>query len=184
MKKNLFLHAICIMGCIACGIILCAAQTSFFPHYINDAFFVPDVLLCITVGIAVTAGRYGHIYGTLFGIFAGILADSTAGCGIFLLPLFYMLCAYGAYVCNQLIPNKKLLIYLSLGTISAALRTLVALVYVFLSAGSVPIPDIARYVCIPLFLGTVLALLFMYPASLLLTLPIRKINHQNIDKFT
>lgn len=184
MKKHIVLHAMTAIFSLLCGMLLCAAQTSFFPHYLNDSFLVPDLLLCVVVGIAITSERYGHIYGMLFGIYAGILADSTGSCGIFLLPLLYTLCAYGAYVCRQLIPNKKFLIYLAAGTLSAALRTIVAVIYVLLSSGSVPILDIARYVCIPLLFGTVLALIPAYPVSLMLTLPIRKIKHQNIDKFT
>ena len=124
----------------------------------------------------------GPLYGTLFGIFAGILADSTGGCGIFLLPLFYMLCGYGAHVCADLLPHKKIPVYFAVGTAAAFLRAVVAIIYVFLSAGSVPLFDVARYVCIPLILGTFVALLPAYFVSLILTLPIRKIKHQHIDK--
>ena len=189
MKKNVFLHAIVVVGCIICAILLCAAQTSFLPHYLNDAIFVPDLLLCMTVGLGILTGHakcgtYASAYSMVFGIFAGILADCTAGCGIFLLPLLYMLCGYGAYVCANLLPYKKFSLYLAVGAASAALRVLVAIIYVLLSKGSVPLPDIARYVCFPLLLGTVIALLPVYPASLVLTLPLRKIKHQNIDNFT
>ena len=184
MRKNIILHALTVLGCMICAILICAAQTSFFPHYLNDAFFVPDLLLCLTVGIGSLAGQHANIYGALFGIFAGILADCTGGCGIFLLPLLYMLCGYGAHVCADLFPGKKFPVYMAVGILSAVLRTIVAVIYVLLSAGSVPILDIARYVCIPLFLGTALALLPTFLASLLLTLPIRKIKHQNIDKLT
>ncbi len=179
MKKNALLHALTVMGCILCSILLCALQTSFLPHYLNDAFFVPDLLLCLTVGMGVLAGP---LYGSFLGIFAGILADSTGGCQIYLLPLFYMLCGYGAHVCVDLLPNKKFPVYIAMGTAAAALRAVVAVIYVFLSVGSVPVFDVARYVCIPLFLGTLLALLPTYFVSLLLTLPIRNIKHQTIDK--
>ena len=179
MKKNAVLHALTIIGCLACAILCCAAQTSFLPHYVSDAFFVPDLLLCLSVGLGILAGP---LYGTLFGIFAGILADATGGCGIFLLPLFYMLCAYGAHVCADLLPHKKIPVYLAVGAMVSCLRAIVAIIYVFLSAGSVPLFDVARYVCIPLILGTLLALLPMYFVSVALTLPIRKIKHQHIDK--
>ncbi|MBQ2256008.1 MAG: hypothetical protein II330_04005 [Clostridia bacterium] len=184
MRKHYVLHAMTAVGCVACAILLCAAQTSFFPHYLNDAILVPDLLLCMCVGIGVFAGRYAHIYGTLFGIFAGILADGTGGCGIFLLPLLYVLCAYGAYVCADLFPKRKFTVYLSFGAVASVLRVIVAILYVLLSGGSVPIPDVVRYVCIPLFFGTSIALLPLFPASWILTLPVRKIKHQNIDKFT
>lgn len=184
MKKIVFLHAISALGCVLGGILLCAVQTSFLPHYLNDAFFVPDLLLCLTVGLGVLAGAHGSIYGALFGIYAGVLADSTAGCGIFLLPLVYMLCGYGAHVCADLLPNKKFSVYIAVGAAAALVRALTSVIYVFLSAGSVPLPDVARYVCFPLLFGTLLALLPTYLASLVLTLPIRKIKHQNIDKFT
>jgi hypothetical protein len=182
MKKIVFLHAISALGCVLGGILLCAVQTSFLPHYLNDAFFVPDLLLCLTVGLGVLAGAHGSIYGALFGIYAGVLADSTAGCGIFLLPLVYMLCGYGAHVCADLLPNKKIPVYLGVGTVAAVLRAVVALVYVFLSVGSVQLLDVTRYVCIPLIFGTLVALLPTYTVSFLLTLPIRKIKHQHIDK--
>ena len=186
MKKNAVLHAITIIGILCCGILLCAAQTSFLPHYLNDAYFVPDLLLCMTVGLGVLAGpAKGEIYGAysaLFGIYAGVLADATGGCGIFLLPLFYMLCGYGAHVCAELIPSKKFFVYLAVGAASSALRAFVAVIYVFLSVGNVQLFDMARYVCIPLILGTVIALPPMYIVSLFVTLPIRKIKHQTIDK--
>ncbi len=176
MKKNVFLHVITIIGCLACGILLCAAQTSLIPHYINDAIFVPDLLLCMTVGLGVMAGCVkGGIYGALFGIYAGVLADSTGGCGIFLLPLVYMLCGWGAHVCAELLPNKKFPVYLAVGVAASMLRAVVAVIYVFLSVGRVQLFDVARYVCLPLFLGTCMALLPIYIASLVLTLPIRKL---------
>lgn len=181
MKKIVFLHAISALGCVLGGILLCAVQTSFLPHYLNDAFFVPDLLLCMSVGLGILAGP---LYGALFGIYAGILADATAGCGIFLLPLVYMLCGYGAHVCADLLPNKKFTVYVAVGAMASCLRAIVAIIYIFLSSGSVPLFDVARYVCFPLLLGTLLALLPTYLASLVLTLPIRKIKHQNIDKFT
>ncbi len=182
MKKNALLHAITIIGCIICGVLLCAAQTSFLPHYLNDAFFVPDLLLCMTVGLGVLAGSVSSFYGALFGIFAGVLADCTGGFGIYFLPLLYMLCGYGAYVCAELIPKKKFSVYLAVGVLSALLRAVVAVIYVLLSEGSVPVLDVVRYVCIPLLLGTCIALPIAYPAVFLLTLPIRKIKHQTIDK--
>ena len=186
MKKNAVLHAVTIIGCIACFVLLCAAQTSFLPHYINDAIFVPDLLLCLTVGIGILAGQrkgaYGGAYGALCGIVAGVLADATGGCGIFLLPLLYMLCGYGAHVCADLLPNRKFYVYLAVGVASAALRAVIAIIYVFLSVGSVQLFDVARYVCLPLFLGTCICLLPIYPVSLAVTLPIRKIKHQTIDK--
>ncbi len=190
MKKNALLHAITIIGCLCCGVLLCAAQTSFLPHYLNDAILVPDLLLCLTVGMGILAGQshnthgvtYGSAYGALFGIFAGVLADATGGCGIFLLPLLYMLCGYGAHVSADLLPNKKFYVYLAVGVISAALRAVIAIIYVFLSVGSVQLFDVARYVCLPLFLGTCMSLLPIYLVSLVLTLPIRKIKHQTIDK--
>ena len=186
MKKNALLHVVTTIGCIACFVLLCAAQTSFLPHYINDAIFVPDLLLCLTVGIGILAGQskgtYNSAYGAILGIFAGVLADATGGCGIFLLPLFYILCGYGAYVCADLLPNHKFYAYLAVGVISAALRAVIAIVYVFLSVGSVQLFDVARYVCLPLFLGTCMSLLPIYLVSLVLTLPIRKIKHQTIDK--
>ena len=65
MKKNVLLHAIIIVGCLCSGVLLCAVQTSFLPHYLNDALFVPDLLLCLTVGLGVMAGP---VYGA-FSVF-------------------------------------------------------------------------------------------------------------------
>ena len=57
------------------------------------------------------AATRSTFYGALFGIFAGVLADCTGGFGIYFLPLLYMLCGYGAYVCAELIPKKKFSVY-------------------------------------------------------------------------
>lgn len=178
MKKNVLLHAIIIVGCLCSGVLLCAVQTSFLPHYLNDALFVPDLLLCLTVGLGVMAGP---VYGAFFGIFAGVLADCTGGCGIFLLPLLYMICGYAAHVCADLIPNRKIPVYFATGAAACALRAMVAIIYVLLSVDNVQVIDVIRYVCIPLILGTLVFLPIMYLASLLLTLPIRFIKHQTID---
>lgn len=179
MKNKVALHAISIIGCTLCAIFACAAQTSFLPHYFNDSYLVLDLLLCLTVALGVTAGG---AYGAFFGIFAGVLADCTGGFGISLLPLFYMLCGYGAAVAAELIPNKKITVYFATGALAAIGRVVVAVIYVMLSSGSIPLLDVARYVCIPLLLGTLLALPAAYPVGLLLSLPVRKIHKNSIDK--
>ena len=181
MKKNVILHAFACISCFACAILLCAMQTTLIPRYINDALLVPDLILCMTVALGMLAGP---VYGSLFGIFAGMLADATAGFGIFLLPLFYMLCAYGAYVCADILPRHKFPVYLAYGTFCALFRSVVAVIYVCLSVDSIQLLGVLRYVSLPLLLGTVFALPLLYLASLALTLPKRKIKHQNIDKLT
>ena len=171
-KKNALLHALTVFFCLACGVLVCAAQTSLLPHYLNDAHLVPDLLLCLTIAFGMLAGP---LYGSLFGIYAGVLADATGGFGIFLLPVFYMLCGYGAHVCTELIPNKKFPVYLVFGAFAALGRAIVALIYVMLSSGNVQLLQVCRYVCIPLILGTVIALPIAFSLAYLLTLPIRKI---------
>ncbi|MBQ7378240.1 MAG: hypothetical protein IJW70_01015 [Clostridia bacterium] len=179
MKKTILLHILCTMLCAICGIFACAAQTSLLPHFINDSFFVIDLLLCLSLALGVHGGP---AYGAFFGIFSGILADCTGGFGISLLPLFYMLCGYGASVAVQIIPNKKFPVYLATGAVCILGRALVALIYVTLSAGNIPLLDVGRYVLLPLLLGTALTLPFIYPVGLLLTLPVRKIKHDSIEK--
>lgn len=179
MKKKIALHAICTVICILCAMIICAAQTSLIPHYLNDSYLVPDLLLGFVLSVGIFAGQ---AYGALFGIFAGILADSTGGFGIFLLPLLYMLCGYFASVAAELIPGKKFPVFLATGVIASVARAVLALVYVALSSGSIPLLDVIRYVCIPLFLGTLLALPAAYLLGLLMTLPVRNIKHESIDK--
>lgn len=179
MKQKFALHAISITCLIVCGIFACAAQTSFLPHYLDDTYFVCDLLLAITLSTGFLAGQ---AYGAFFGIFAGILADSTGGFGISLLPLFYMLCGYFAAVCAELIPNKKFPVYLVFGAICVIGRAFVSMIYVMLSSGSLPILDVLRYVCLPIMLGTVIILPIMYPIGLLITIPIRKIKQRSIDK--
>jgi hypothetical protein len=179
MKQKIALSGISVIGCLLCGILLCAAQTSLLPMFLNDSFFVLDLLLCLTIALG-TCG--GPAFGALFGIYAGILADCTGGFGICILPLFYMLCGYFAFVAADMIPYKKFVVYLATGAICVLLRALVAMIYVMLSSGSVPLLDVLRYVCIPIILGTVLVLPAAYPLGLLLTLPVRKIKHNSIDK--
>ena len=173
-KKTVLLHLLTAFLCIAFGILICAAQTSLLPHYLDDAFLVPDLLLCMTLCLGMLAGP---IYGSLFGIYAGILADCTGGFGICLLPVFYMLCGYGAHVCNALLPNKKFPVYLAFGALAALGRAIVAVVYVMLSSGNIELLSICRFVCIPLVLGTTVALPITYPAAMLLTIPQRNIKH-------
>ena len=178
MKKRIALHTLGAVCCMICGILACAAQTSFLPHYFNDSYLVLDILLCLTVALGVCGGP---AYGAFFGIFAGFLADSTGGFGISLLPLFYMLCGYAVSVVAQLIPNKNFVIYLITGAVCTPIRALVSVIYVMLCSGTIPIFDVARYVCLPMILGTCLALPVMYPLGLLLTLPARK-SKKFIDK--
>ena len=180
MKKNALLHLLCAILCTMCGALLCAAQTSLIPRYFNDALLVPDLLLCTVVAMGVLAGP---VYGSLYGIYAGLLADSVGGFGICLLPLLYMLCGYAAWVAADLLPKRKFSAFLAVGAISLLGRVIVAVIYVFLFSGGVPpLPDVFRYVCIPLLLGSALALPAAYPAVWLLTLPLRGIVHDKIDK--
>lgn len=179
MKNKALLHTVSIIACILCGILLCAAQTSLIPRFINDSYLVPDLLLCLTVALGMLGGAP---YGAFFGIFAGILADSTGGFGISLLPLFYMLCGYGASVVAELIPQKRFLVYHAVGLIAVIGRVLVAVIYVMLSSGNISLLDVIRYVCFPLLLGSCLALPATYPLGLLLTLPIKHIKQDSIDK--
>ena len=179
MSKRIFLHLLCVLLCMLSAFLACAAQTSLLPHFLNDSYFVIDLLLCLTVSLGVCGGP---AYGAFFGILAGILADCTGGFGISLLPLYYMLCGYSSSVAAQLIPNKKFFVFLATGTLCIIGRVLVALIYVMLSAGSIPLLDVGRYVLLPLLLGTTLFLPFSYPIGLLLTLPVRKTKHDSIEK--
>lgn len=179
MKKNAVFHLLCIIGCLLCGVLLCAAQTSFIPHYLNDAYLVPDLLLCTVVAIGIFAGP---VYGSLYGIYAGVLADSVSGFGIFLLPLFYMLCGYAAWVAANILPKRKFPVFLAVGAIALLGRVVIAVIYVILFCGSVPLPDVLRYVCFPLLLGTALVLPAAYPTAFFITLPLRNIKHDKIDK--
>ena len=171
-KNSVLLHVLTIFLCAACGVLACAAQTSLIPHYFSDAHLVPDLLLCWTLCFGMLAGP---IYGSLFGIYAGVLADATGGFGIFFLPVFYMLCGYGSHVCADLLPNKKFPVYLAFGALATLGRAIVAMIYVMLSSNNVELLGIIRYVCIPLVLGTVIALPVTFPLAYLLMLPIRKI---------
>ena len=179
MNQKIWRHALSITLCMILCIFACAAQTSFLPHYLNDTYFVCDLLLCLTLAFGICAGQ---AYGAFFGIFAGALADSTGGFGISLLPLFYMLCGYFIAVCEELIPNKKFPVYMAFGAISVIGRALISMIYVMLSSGSLPILDVARYVCLPILLGTSIALPVTYPIGLLIALPLNKIKQHSIDK--
>ena len=179
MKKNVILHLLCTLSCALCGALLCAAQTSLLPHYLNDAYLVPDLLLCTVVAIGMLAGP---VYGSLYGIYAGLLADSVGGFGIFLLPLLYMLCGYAAWVVADILSKRKFSVFLAVGAVALLGRIVIAVIYVILLGGGVPLPDVLRYVCIPLLLGTALAMPAAYPTALLLTLPLRYIKHDKIDK--
>lgn len=179
MNQKIWRHALCIALCIILCIFACAAQTSLLPRYLNDTYFVCDLLLCLTLALGICAGK---AYGAFTGIFAGVLADSTGGFGISLLPLFYMLCGYFIAVCAELIPNKKFPIYMAFGAISVIGRALVSMIYVMLSSGSLPILDVGRYVCLPIIFGTCLALPAFFPIGLLVTLPLKEINKHSIDK--
>ena len=81
-----------------------------------------------------------------------------------------------------MIPNKKFPVYMAFGAFSVIGRSLVSMIYVMLSSGSLPILDVIRYVTLPILLGTCLALPVIYPVGLLVTLPIKEINKHSIDK--
>ncbi len=179
MKKNAALYALSIAMCVACGILACAAQTSFLPKFFDDAYLVLDLLLCLSVALGACKGP---AFGAFFGIYAGILADSANGFGISLLPLFYMLCGYLAFVVCELIPKNKFILYCATCVLCILGRAVVSVIYVMLSMGSVPLLDVARYVCLPIILGTLIVMPLAYPVGLLLTLPVRFIQKQTIDK--
>lgn len=179
MKRNVILHAVTIVLCVLSIMLLCAAQTSFLPSYLNDSYLVADLLLGLICAIGVLAGG---TYGAFLGIFAGLCADAAGGFGLCLLPVYYMLCGYVCYVANDLIPHNKFLVYLAASAALTIGRVLIALVYVVLYLGNAPLPDVIRYVCLPLVPGTLLALPLSYLLALGLTLPLRFVKHNSIDK--
>ena len=179
MKRNLTLHLITVVLCTLCIILMAAAQTSFLPSYLNDSYLVADLLLGLICALGVLGGS---AYGTFFGIFAGLCADALGGFGICLLPVFYMLCGYLGHVANDIVPQRKFTVYLAVSAAMTLVRALVALIYVMLHTGHIPLLDVFRYVCLPLVPGTLLALPLSYAIALGLTLPLRYVKHNSIDK--
>ena len=179
MKRNLTLHIITVVLCTLCIMLCAAAQTSFLPSYLNDSYLVADLLLGLTCALGVLGGG---AYGAFFGIFAGLCADALGGFGICLLPVFYMLCGYLSHVAHDMIPQRKFPVYLAVSACMTPARALVALIYVMLHTGHIPLLDVFRYVCLPLVPGTLLSLPLSYAIALGLTLPLRYIKHNSIDK--
>lgn len=179
MKRNVMLHVATALLCVLSILLLCAAQTSFLPSYLDDSYLVADLLLGLICAIGVLGGG---AYGAFLGIFAGLCADAAGGFGLCLLPVYYMLCGYACHVADDVIPKKKFLVYLAASATLTIGRALIALVYVVLYLGNAPLPDVLRYVCLPLVLGTLLLLPLTYLLALGLTLPLRFIKRNSIDK--
>ena len=182
MKRNLTLHLITVVLCTLCIMLLSAAQTSFLPSYLDDSYLVADLLLGVVCALGVLGGNDKGAYGALFGIFAGLCADALGGFGICLLPVFYMLCGYLGHVANDIVPQRKFTVYLAVSAAMTLVRALVALIYVMLHTGHIPLLDVIRYVCLPLVPGTLLTLPLCYAIALGLTLPLRYVKHNSIDK--
>lgn len=179
MKRNILLHVLTAVLITFCILLCTAAQTSLLPSYLNDKYLVADLLLCLVCALGVLSGG---AYGAFFGIFAGLCADSTGGFGICLLPVYYMLCGYVCYVVTQLIPHKKFLVYLGAASCLTLGRALIAMLYSMLYTGAAPLLDVIRYVCLPIVPGTWLSLPLMYAIALGLTLPLKFLKHNSIDK--
>ena len=179
MKRNLTLHILTVVLCTLCIVLLACAQTSLLPSYLNDSYLVADLLLGLICALGVLGGS---AYGAFFGIFAGLCADALGGFGICLLPVFYTLCGYLGHVANDIVPKRKFLVYLAVSACMTPARALVALIYVMLYTGHIPLIDVIRYVCLPLVPGTLLTLPLCYAIALGLTLPLRYVKTNSIDK--
>ena len=120
---------------------------------------VPDVMLCLVLGIAFFKGEYA---GAITGISAGFVIEAIGGQGMTLLPLVYLLYGYvgGAYA-RAVYPKRFLpyLFYLFCGLI---LRAATTLLYACMTWETVNIPVILLYSVLPEMGGTAIAGCVLY----------------------
>ena len=133
-------------------------QTSVFGKltYIGA---VPDLMLCIVLGISYFSGRH---YGAITGIVAGVLIETIASSGIVLLPLFYMIFGYMAGHYARAVQPKRFIPYLFYLMFALLLRAGITFLYTCLIYQQIHLLQIFAHAVLPEMLATALAGIALY----------------------
>lgn len=137
-------------------LIFSALQVSLFGR-IRPFGAVPDLMLCLVLGIAVFKGEYA---GAITGICAGFVIEAIGSRGISLLPVVYMI--YGYVVGNYAKHTRRYVYYLFYLAIGLIVRASLTVTYACLNYRIINLPDIVLYSVLPEALGTALVGCVMY----------------------
>ena len=133
-------------------------QTSVFGKltYISA---VPDLMLCIVLGVAYFNGRH---HGAITGLASGALIEAIASSGIVLLPLFYMIFGYVAGHYARAVQPKRFIPYLIYLMFALLLRAGITFLYTCLIYQQINLLQIFAHAVIPEMLTTALAGICLY----------------------
>ena len=133
-------------------------QTSVFGKltYIGA---VPDLMLCIVLGVAYFNGRH---HGAITGLASGALIEAIASSGIVLLPLFYMIFGYVAGHYARAVQPKRFIPYLIYLLFALFLRAGITFLYTCLIYQQINLLQIFAHAVLPEMLTTALAGICLY----------------------
>ena len=133
-------------------------QTSVFGKltYVGG---VPDLMICIVLGISYFNGRH---HGAITGLAAGALIEAIASSGIVLLPLFYMLFGYTAGHYARAIQPKRFVPYLFYLMFALLLRAGITVLYACLTYQNIHLVQILIHAVLPEMLATAVAGVCLY----------------------
>ena len=154
-RSRLIVFIVSLALLILLGAIL---QTSVFGK-LTHIGAVPDIMLCIVLGIAYFNGRY---HGAITGIAAGALIETMASSGIVLLPLFYMLFGYIAGHYARAVQPKRFVPYLLYLILALLLRAVLTILYACLTYQNIQILQIILHAVLPEMLSTAVAGICLY----------------------
>ena len=133
-------------------------QTSVFGKltYIGA---VPDLMLCIVLGVAYFNGRH---HGAITGLASGALIEAIASSGIVLLPLFYMIFGYVVGHYARAVQPKRFIPYLIYLLFALLLRAGITFLYTCLIYQQIHLLQIFAHAVLPEMLTTALAGICLY----------------------
>ena len=154
-RSRLVIFGVSLAALLFLGAII---QTSVFGKltYIGA---VPDLMLCIVLGISYFSGRH---YGAITGIAAGVLIETIASSGIVLLPLFYMIFGYMAGHYARAVQPKRFIPYLFYLMFALLLRAGITFLYTCLIYQQIHFLQIFAHAVLPEMLATALAGIALY----------------------
>lgn len=154
-RSRLVIFGVSLAALLFLGAII---QTSVFGKltYIGA---VPDLMLCIVLGISYFNGRH---YGAITGIAAGVLIETIASSGIVLLPLFYMIFGYMAGHYARAVQPKRFIPYLFYLMFALLLRAGITFLYTCLIYQQIHLLQIFAHAVLPEMLATALAGIALY----------------------
>lgn len=137
-------------------LVFSSLQVSLFAR-IRPFGAVPDLMLCLVLGIALFGGEYA---GAIAGIAAGFVIEAIGSRGISLLPVAYMIYGYVVgYYAKHTRGYLSYLFYLGIGLL---LRAALTVAYTCMNYRIIDLPSILLYSVLPELLGTALVGCVMY----------------------